>query len=160
MSINKKNLQEFMKEAAYSTFEITCYMFPVEESELEDMGIDTCVNESDMVTSVVTFRGAAEGAMFISANEDLYHALAVNMLGENSAESEERDAALCEIANIVCGNIVPFFAHDDEICKIHPPEISGTGQEKRFQQEGFQNEKLRVFLDEGIADILLFFKKA
>lgn len=160
MTINTKNLQEFMQEAAYTTFEVTCYMFPVAESELEDMGIDTNVTDSEMVTAVVTFEGAAEGAMFISANEDLYHALAVNMLGENSAESEEKDAALCEIANIVCGNIVPFFAHDAEICKIHPPEISGSGQEKRFQQEGFQDEKLRVFLDEGIADILLFFKKA
>lgn len=158
MEVNKKNLQEFMKEAAYSTFEITCYMFPVEESELEDMGIDTCVNESDMVTSVVTFRGAAEGAMFISANEDLYHALAENMLGENTAVKEERDAALCEIANIVCGNIVPYFAHDDEICKINPPEISDSGLKKIYKDDVYRVESLRAFLDEGIADISLFFK--
>jgi len=160
MNLNKKNLQEFMKEAAYTTFEVSCYMFPVEKSELEDMGIDTNVNENDMTTSVVTFQGAAEGAMFIAANDGLYHALAENMLGENIAVKEEREAALCEIANIVCGNIVPYSAHDEEICKINPPEISNPVWKKRYKDDVFRQESLRLFLDEGIADISLFFKKA
>lgn len=159
MMAEKKPLQEFIQDSAYKTFEVTCYMFPVEAAELEDMGIDTDVEESDMVTSVVTFQGASTGAMFISVNDDLYDALAANMLGENTVADEEREAALCEIANIVCGNIVPYFAANDEICKINPPKISNLEEKEEYENSEYGDEKLRLFVDEGIADISLYFTK-
>jgi len=160
MIANKKSIQDFVKDVVYQTLEVTCYMFPVEADELEDMGVDTNVNEDDMTTSVVTFQGAAEGALFISANDDLYHALAANMLGESTANQDEKEAALCEIANIICGNIVPYFAMNDEICKINPPQMSNQKVRGNYQKGIYQNEYLRVFTDEGIVDISIYFNNS
>lgn len=158
MIAQKKPIQEFIRDIAYQTFEITCYMFPVDEDELEDMGIDTSVDQDEMVTSMVTFQGAAEGAMLISASEDLYEALAANMLGVDSVDHEEKDAALCEIANIICGNIVPYFAKNGNICIINPPQISDKNDLELYNNEDYEHEQLRVFVDEGIAEISIFFK--
>ena len=46
-----------------------------------------------------------------------------NMLGEDDPTNEEKEGALCEIANIVCGNAAPLFAKNDKICVIKPPQI-------------------------------------
>lgn len=160
MIANKKSIKDFVKDVVYQTLEVTCYMFPVEADELESMGIDTNVNGDEMITSIVTFQGAAEGALFISVNDDLYHALAANMLGESTAEKDEKDAALCEIANIICGNIVPYFAKNDEICKINPPHMSSQKVRDDYQMGRYQNEYLRIYVDEGIVDVSIFFKNS
>lgn len=158
MIAHKKSIQEYIREVVYQTLEVTCYLFPVEADELEDMGIDTDVNEKDMTMSMVTFQGAAEGALFISANDDLYHALAANMLGEHTTNKDEMDAALCEIANIICGNIVPYFASNGEICKINPPQIASQEVREQYKIDRYKDEFLRVYTDEGIADISIYYK--
>ncbi|SMO67495.1 chemotaxis protein CheX [Gracilimonas mengyeensis] len=147
--------QDQIQEIAYNIFELTCYMFPMEEWELEDAG--ELERPDGNVRSIVRFDGAAEGAMVISPSEDLLEALAANMLGVEEANDEEKEGALCEIANIICGNTVPLFAHDEQICYIRPPRIAAQGEDTDELFKGMTREDVEVLLDEGIAEISIYY---
>ena len=142
-------------EIAINTFEITCYMFPLEEWEIEDEGD---IQQPDgSVRAVVRFDGAAEGGMIINPSEDLLNSIAANMLGVEEASAEEKEGALCEIANIICGNTVPLFAQDENICYIRPPRIAEDGENTDETFKGMHREDVSVLLDEGIANITIYY---
>lgn len=151
-----RTIADQIRDITYETFEITCYMFPLDEWELEDLEIEE-IDDPMTEGAMVHFDGASEGGLMIRPNEELLTAIASNMLGEDEASDEQKAGALCEIANIICGNTVPIFAKDDKICYIRPPFIveADYNPEKKF--EGYEHESLRVFLDEGIADIDIYY---
>lgn len=148
---------EKLKSIAYQTFEITCYMFPLEEWELEEQ--DTEELGDDSVNAVVRFDGAAEGAMKIRVSPDLLDAIAENMLGMEEGNQELKEGALCEIANIICGNTVPAFAKDDKICYIRPPKIIKDPEETE-ELNKMDHETVQVYMDEGVAEITIYFLNA
>lgn len=142
-------------DIAVNTFEITCYMFPLEEWEMEDA--DLLEKPDGTSRSVVHFDGAAKGGMVIDASGNLLNAIAANMLGVESATQEEKEGALCEIANIICGNTVPLFAKNENICYIRPPRIAKPDEDLDVVFKDMHQEKLQVLLDEGVADISIYY---
>ncbi|NGP87418.1 chemotaxis protein CheX [Fodinibius halophilus] len=153
MSENYKNK---IHDIAVNTFEVTCYMFPLEEWEMEDDPITEV--PKDGIQSVVGFNGAAEGEMVITPTQELLTAIAANMLGEDSPSDEQKSGALGEIANIICGNLVPIFASNDKICYLDPPKIIEGG----FDDAGspkLHEETVLVYLDEGTAEITVHYSK-
>lgn len=142
-------------DIAVNTFEITCYMFPLEDWELEDT--DHLEQPDGSTRSIVTFDGAAEGAMVINPSPELLQAIAVNMLGIDEAGKEQKEGALCEIANIICGNTVPLFAQNKHICYIRPPRIADKNEDTNQTFSGMQKESTRVLLDEGVAEIIIYY---
>ena len=142
-------------DIAVNTFEITCYMFPLEEWEMEDA--DLLEKPDGSSRSVVHFDGAASGGMVIDASGHLLDAIAANMLGVDAATQEEKEGALCEIANIICGNTVPLFAKNENICYIRPPRIAKPGEDLDEIFKDMHHEKLQVLLDEGVADISIYY---
>lgn len=147
--------QDKLKGIACKTFEITCYMFPLEEWEIED-DFEGLGDES--VSAVVHFDGAAEGGMQIEVSHELFDAIAENMLGMDEGDRELKEGALCEIANIICGNTVPMFAKGDKICYIRPPKIVGSPQAAEEEFKDMKRETVHVYLDEGVAVITLYHK--
>tara|TARA_Y100001935_G_scaffold217449_1_gene189721 strand:+ start:174144 stop:174614 length:471 start_codon:yes stop_codon:yes gene_type:complete len=143
-------------DIALNTFEITCYMFPLEDWELEDIGGEQ--EPSGVTKSVVAFDGAAEGGMVINPSDTLLDAIASNMLGVDEATQEDKEGALCEIANIICGNTVPLFAKDDNICVIRPPRIADKNEDLNTLFGGMVHEQIKVNLDEGCAEISIYYK--
>ena len=150
-----RTIADQIRDITNETFEITCYMFPLDEWELEDLDIEEI--EDPVTGAMVRFDGASEGGLMIRPNEELLKAIASNMLGEDEATVEQKDGALCEIANIICGNTVPIFAKDDKICYIRPPFIVEANYDPEKEFEGYEHETLRVFLDEGIAEIDIYY---
>lgn len=144
-----------LKSIAYQTFEITCYMFPLEEWELEEEGVHP--PGADSISAFVRFDGAAEGAMKIRVTPELFDAIAENMLGMEEGDDSLKEGALCEIANIICGNMVPVFAKGDNICYIRPPEILDN-PDKLKDFKGLETETVQVYLDEGVAEITVYLK--
>lgn len=142
-------------DIALKTFEVTCFMFPMDEWEMEDEDLEHPQQTS--TKSVVRFDGAAEGGMVINPSEPLLEAIAANMLGVDEVSDEEKEGALCEIANIVCGNTVPLFANNQAICYIRPPRIAETGEDTDKTFEGMHREDVKVFLDEGVLEITLYY---
>ncbi len=134
-----------------------CYMFPLDEDEIAGDGHD--MDESCM-TALVTFDGASDGGMVIRSNADLVDAIAVNMLGSDDATTDQKQGALCEIANIVCGNIIPHFSDGEKISYIRPPGIVGAAEDPHARFHGMEKVgPVHVHLDEGHADIVLFYLK-
>lgn len=149
---------EKIKDIAENIFEVTCFMFPLEEWELDEA--ESTEEPDNKVRAIVEFEGAAEGAMIISPSASLLEALALNMLGIDEAGSEEREGTLCEIANIICGNTVPVFANDDEICVIKPPRILVDEEVISESYLSMESASTRVLVDEGIADITMYYRVA
>jgi len=147
--------EEKLRGIAYNTFEITCYMFPLDEWEIEERGEIKLGDDS--ITAIVEFDGAANGAMSIRVNPELLEAIAENMLGMEEADQELKEGALCEIANIICGNTVPVFAKDDKICYIRTPRIVEKEGLLEGRFKGLQKEKLQIHLDEGSAEITIYY---
>ncbi|MFP8488678.1 chemotaxis protein CheX [Gracilimonas sp. Q87] len=143
-----------IKDIAYQTFEVTCYMFPLDEWEIEESG--NIERPDGTFRSIVQFDGAVKGGMVISPSESLLGAIAANMLGVEEASDDEKEGALCEIANIICGNTVPIFANNNEICYIRPPRMAKGDENTDEIFDGMKCDKAEVLLDEGIADITLF----
>lgn len=151
----KRSIADQIRDITYETFEITCYMFPLDEWELDELDIEEV---SDTVTgAMVRFDGASEGGLLIRPNNELLTAIASNMLGEEEASEAQKEGALCEIANIICGNTVPIFAKNDRICYIRPPFIVDADHDPVEEFKGYNHESLRVFLDEGVAEIDIYY---
>lgn len=151
----RNNFAEEIYDIAVETFELMCFMFPLDEDEVDDA---TCLDQEDAVSAVATFDGAAEGAMVLRVCPELVSAIALNMLGSDDATIEQKQGALCEIVNIICGNIAPFFTTDKDICYIRPPRIMGPGEDPDVTfGMGKKSEKLSVYLDEGLAEITVYY---
>ncbi len=146
--------EERLKGIAYRTFEITCYMFPLEEWEIEDDSVDLGENS---ISAIVHFDGAAKGGMQIRVTPDLFDTIAENMLGMEEGSLELKEGALKEIANIICGNTVPIFAKGEDICYIRTPKIVGSKQEAEEEFKSMQRETVHVHLDEGVAEITIYY---
>ena len=141
-------------EAAVETFEITCYMFPVEDDADTDWDKKPV---SKKVQSIVDFDGAANGKVIITPSESLLTAMAGNMLGIDSPNQNQKEEALCEVANIIAGNIAPHFSGKAGICYIHPPQLV-TEKENALRPENALEETVRVHLDEGMVDIKVLYQ--
>lgn len=151
-----EKIKDEIKKIAYETFQITCYMFPLEDWEAGEM---TCSEIPDYQTgAVVAFDGAANGMLVIKPCRQMYEAIAANMLGVDEATDSEKEAALCEIANIVCGNTVPLFANNSKICLIKPPEIMKENHPLEKKTVGMYKEVIEIFFDEGAAEISIFYE--
>ena len=146
-----------IRQIALKTFEITCYMFPLEEWELEDYEQDA--RQKASIKAVVEFEGASEGAMVIAPSQNLLENIAANMLGTDETDQSQREGALGEIANIICGNAAPLFSDSEEICYIVPPRIFEIGENTDRLYEGMSKQSLELKFDEGEAEILIYLKQ-
>jgi hypothetical protein len=50
-----------------------------------------------------------------------------------------------------------LFAKNDHICVIRPPRIASNTDHPDHLFKGMQKEELQVLLDEGIADITIYY---
>src|SRR5690554_7462623 len=99
MEINKREVmssevEQKIQNIARHTFEVTCYMFPLDEWEIEEG--ENIERPDGSFRSVVHFDGAAKGGMVISPSGKLLNAIAANMLGIDEATNDEKEGALCE----------------------------------------------------------------
>lgn len=149
----RKKLKDNIYDIAVNAFEVTCFMFSLEKQEIEEL---PRISENTK-RAAVDFNGAAEGRMVIHPSEELLTAIAANMLGTENPNEEEKSGALCEIANIICGNIVPLFAGDNAICYVEPPTIIEENTVGLKDKEDMETERVQIYLDEGIVEILVYY---
>lgn len=71
---------------------------------------------------LVRFSGARQGRLVLRAEPDLLPVLSANMLGEDAPTTKEvqRDA-LGELANIVCGNLLPLLTDPSNLLMLEAP---------------------------------------
>jgi chemotaxis protein CheX len=112
--------------AATSTFEQLGFLFA--DYELEGFQEQAPLDAS----ARVVFAGPMHGAIEIQLTKALLPELTQNMLGDEDALDEAVWAdALGEVANVICGNILPHIAGPEAVFDLASPqvELSGKGLE-------------------------------
>lgn len=83
------------------------------------------VEELHLTTVRVEFAGAFAGGVEVSLSGPVLAELAANMLGAMDGEPLAPDAqldALKELANVVCGNMLPVLGGEEAEFSIHAPQ--------------------------------------
>ena len=105
-------------QAAVLTFEELCFLFPeaalTEEQQHAPAGAAVCVR----------FQGPFHGALQVQLYGQVLPIVVANMLGEEAdpTPSQQLDA-LGEIANIICGNLLPHIAGAHEVFQLDAPQV-------------------------------------
>jgi hypothetical protein len=105
-------------QAAVLTFEELCFLFPEAEVGAEQL-------QTSLEASVrVRFHGPVAGGLVLRLYGNLLASLASNMLGEEGPlpVAKQYDA-LGEIANVICGNLLPKIMDPQDIFQLGVPEI-------------------------------------
>lgn len=115
------SLEAVLVGATQSALEKTAFLFAepgAPEADAADGGLPA-------VAATVAFTGSHHGAFSIAFPARLLPVLAVNVLGEDDAPDDEtqRDA-LGELANIICGNVLPALNPEGKY-SLGPPTVGG-----------------------------------
>ncbi len=111
-------MDQSLSQTTAATFEELALLFPEYEPspEQEAAPLD--------VTVSVDFRGPFTGRLVVSASACILPAIASNMLGEASGRQPplQRDA-LGEVANVICGNLLPSIAGAEAVFHLSAPRV-------------------------------------
>lgn len=107
-----------LQAAAISTFEELCFLLPA-----GDVTEVQAAAEPD-VDVEVAFSGPRHGRLLLRLCGPLLPELAANMLGAGDvpASSLQQDAA-GEIANVICGNVLPQVMGDARVFLLSAPKV-------------------------------------
>jgi hypothetical protein len=118
------------------------FAFPVEQAP--------AVEEAGLETARVDFSGAFSGGLELSLSAPVLVELAANMLGADEGKvlpvDEQRDA-LKELANVVCGNLLPVIAGRAKEFTIHTPYLADVRRREDFLAVS------HLVLDKGICRV-------
>jgi CheY-specific phosphatase CheX len=117
-----ESLEAVLVGATQSALEKTAFLFA------EPMGPPAADTDDSLpaVVATVAFSGSHHGAFSIAFPAKLLPVLAVNVLGEDEAPdaATQRDA-LGELANIICGNVLPALNPEGKYA-LGTPIVGGT----------------------------------
>jgi CheY-specific phosphatase CheX len=142
-------LQTSLFRAGLRVFEDLGFMLPTLEldSEQAAAGFHSAVS--------VNFRGPMKGTLLVSINGDILPTLASNMLGEDEFPSAlQQEDALKELANVICGNLLPMIAGPAAVFDLSEPQLRASGDVP--DQNLPIAAKNSIGLEKGRADLLLF----
>jgi CheY-specific phosphatase CheX len=116
-----ESLEAVLVGATQSALEKTAFLFAEPGAPAAD---DDAISAA--VFATVAFSGSHHGAFSIAFPESLLPVLALNVLGEEEApDSATQRDALGELANIICGNILPALNPDGKY-SLGPPAVGGA----------------------------------
>lgn len=107
-----------LSRATTATFEELALLFPE-----HDLSPEQAAAPLDVAVSV-EFRGPLRGRLVLRASSSILSAIAANMLGEDASRQAplQRDA-LGEIANVICGNVLPVIAGAEAVFHLSAPHV-------------------------------------
>ena len=147
------DLNAELYRTAASTFEEVGFIFllPEMNDEQREAGLEAAVS--------VEFDGPSRGRLVLAAHGGLMPALAANMLGEDEPPSvSHQHDALGEIANVICGNLLPRIAGTKSVFRIAAPKAMDTEELASCAREPNAAE-VQLPLEDGRADVTLFMRQ-
>jgi len=150
--MSRAEFDETLHRVTANTFEALALMFLVPEDEAP------ASTPEDEVSASVTFTGPCEGALVLSVADEIMPELAENMLGledGSDATLAHQEDALKELANVICGNLLPELAGTKAVFHISAPALSLSGQ----RPDGFRSEPAataKVCVEMGTVHVALF----
>lgn len=139
-----------LSRATIATFEELALLFP--EVELSDEQRSATF---DAAVSV-DFRGPLSGRLVVRASSAVLPIITANMMGEDQAQYQplQRDA-LGEIANVICGNVLPLIAGAEVVFNLAAPIVHFGGEIPR--RDGDEpSARMEVGVENGRAEVSLY----
>lgn len=147
-----------LETAIYRTgaaiFEELAFLFPTEEIEDYQRALPA------RAAAEVGFRGPVSGQLVVVAYGEVLPQLAANMLGEDAHHSEQiqRDA-LGEVANVICGNLLPALSGTQAVFSLDAPQVSAAVCNEDGHGGKRPSAEVIIGLDGGRADLLLYLRQ-
>jgi CheY-specific phosphatase CheX len=144
-------LETRLFRATARTFEDLGFILPTWELSKEQRAIRAGS------TVEVCFEGTFSGRLVLTVFGPVLTEIAGNMLGEDPSEISVATAqdTLGELANIICGNVLPAIAGDRETFALHPPAAMREIPLLEAPDGGIVGE-VQVGVDDGRADVRLY----
>lgn len=132
-----------LARAVSDVFENLCFMLPAPRGSLPPQ-----VDGVSRVVLAVDFSGAGHGSLHLVLPDSMVAVVAAAMLGEDGPLelSEQYDAA-SELANIVCGNVLPLVAGERRVFDLASPRVIATHRASVAER---YDALAHVLLDEGL----------
>ena len=146
----KKQIENVLRESTIKTFEDICFIYQV--PELKD-------DQKNLVLEAaaeVKFRGIFKGKLMIETRGGLFSAIASNMLSNEVPSIQQKKDALGEVANIICGNVVPSLGRSEPEYKIESPISLNTDDLLKENKQEKPLAEVTLNFNQGRADIKLF----
>ena len=146
---------DHLLQATVLTFEALCFIWPDEElSPSQHQGL------TPDATVSVEFRGVFHGRLQLSLYGDLLPLLAANMLGQDEAPPQPLQVeALGEVANVICGNLLPQLAGPFEVFQVETPQLR-VGAETTIDASMAHMAAVQLGLEQGRAELDLYLESA
>ena len=143
------SLQTQLYLAAVLTFEELTFLCPTE------LNGDECPDYSAAHVVSVRFRGRTRGRLELAVSRNLLPGIAMNMLGTDGPPPEQvqRDA-VGELANVICGNLLPAVAGITTVLDLAAPETVEPIAGRESAQP--PTAETRFALEDGWASVKLF----
>ena len=111
---------------------------------------------ADPVAAVmrVGFEGPQNGHVLVRIRGGVLADIATNMLGDDAASAEQQRDALGEVANIICGHIVPVVGGTDAVFSLQRP--TPVEDVVAFDSVPGVAAKAAVEFDNGRVEVILF----
>jgi hypothetical protein len=139
-----KKLETELYKAAALTFEELSFLLPTPEIDEQQW------NAQAEAAVSVDFEGPFSGKLLVKVYGGLLPIIAANMLGEEEVPSRNQQYdALGEIANVICGHMLPGIAGSKDIFHVSPPKMAESTDVPPMAE-------VQVGLGLGRADLLLF----
>jgi CheY-specific phosphatase CheX len=105
----------------------------------------------------VSFTGPMEGRLVLAVYGGILPTVVANMLGDEEAfQVNSQHDALGELANVICGNVLPGIAGDRATFILGTPQL--VPAKSLVQTEELPTIEVNVGLDEGRAVVYLYVK--
>jgi hypothetical protein len=145
----KRTIEESLGRVGLRTFADMCFMYPMPELAKLQQG------RPAEAAVEVRFSGASEGCLRVAVGGGLYDAVASHMMGAPDPAPEQKNDALGEVANIVCGNILPILdggRSEPRLGSPCPVPLDGRSEGAVTPAAG----PVRLNLDRGWAELTLY----
>ncbi len=137
-----------LRRATLSTFEDLGFVLPAAKIDDEQAAVGLSWSAR------VAFHGPVDGWLEVRVSNEVASQLAANMLGcEEVIESATKQDALGEIANVICGNLVPALGTPQDVFDLDAPQLSAIEGDETPSRDG--TVLLELGIDGGRAELEL-----
>jgi hypothetical protein len=149
----KTEMEKELFRAAVRTLEGLGFLLPSEEPG-ENRGLG-CVEEA----ARVDFQGHLTGRLVVRMTGELLSLVTANMLGrDDTPPAEKQTGVLGEIANVVCGNLLPRLADPRDVIRFQSPWIGPADPDPGVEGQA-PAAAVRIGFERGCVDLELFLRQ-